>query len=419
MRLAYRTPQLQPVEIEVLGMVDGLRDQLRSYVDLEPRRWYGTLRRMSFARAVQASNSIEGYDASLDDVIAAVDDEPTLSTDEETRLALAGYRDAMTYVLQVAQDPAADVDAGLLKSLHFMMLKHRLDKDPGRWRPGEIFVVRGSTGEQAYEGPPFDRVPSLVAAMIAELEESDAPVLARAAMAHLNLVMVHPFRDGNGRMGRALQTLVLAREEIRAPVFSSIEEYLGRNTESYYDVLGEVGQGRWHPENDASPWLRYCLRAHHHQARTQLRRVLETERLYEACADIARQRRLPERTTGALAEVAYGLRLTHRTYKMIVEITAGETVSTLTASRDLRALADTKLTKPIGRTRGRHYVAEPVLLAQRKRIQASRAPTDTSDPFALATAQLSPSRTGAPAPPAGASSASRRSAGAAARCRRR
>jgi Fic family protein len=287
MHPVYRTPRLQPIEAEVLGMIDELRDQLRNYVNLEPRRWYGTLRRMSFARAVQGSNSIEGYDASLDDVIAAVDDEPTLTADEETRLALAGYRDAMTYVLQIAQDSTAGVDTGLLKSLHFMMLKHRLDKDPGRWRPGEIYVVRESTGEQTYVGPPFDQVPDLIDATIAELEDSGAHVLARAAMAHLNLVMVHPFRDGNGRMARALQTLVLAREEIRAPVFSSIEEYLGRNTESYYEVLGEVGRGHWHPENDARPWLRYCLRAHYHQARTQLRRVQETERLYDVCTPLS------------------------------------------------------------------------------------------------------------------------------------
>jgi Fic family protein len=389
MSSVYETPKLQPVELKVLELIDGLRDRLRNYVDPEPRRWYGTLRRMSFARAIQGSNSIEGYDASLDDVLAAVDDEPTLSADEETRLALAGYRDAMTYVLQVAQDPAAKVDAGLLKSLHFMMLKHRLDKDPGRWRPGAIYVVRESTGEQTYEGPPADQVPQLIAATIAELEETEAPVLARAAMAHLNLVMVHPFRDGNGRMARALQTLVLAREEIRAPVFSSIEEYLGRNTESYYDVLSDVGRGRWHPDNDARIWLRYCLRAHYYQARTQLRRIQETERLYEACAAIAHRRTLPERAVGALAEAAYGLRLTHGTYKTIMEITAGETVSGLTASRDLRALVDSKLLKPVGRTRARYYVAEPILLVERQRIQASRAPRETSDPFELATDQLS------------------------------
>jgi Fic family protein len=366
-----------------------LCDELSGYVNTEPRRWFGTLRRMSFARAVQASNSIEGYDASLDDVVAAVDDEPTLSADEETRLALAGYRDAMTYVLQVAQDSAATVDEGLLKSLHFMMLKHRLDKDPGRWRAGEVFIVRESTGERVYEGAHFGQVPDLIAAAIEELEASDAPVLARAAMAHLNLVMIHPFRDGNGRMARALQTLVLAREQIMAPVFSSIEEYLGRNTERYYDVLAEVGKGRWSPQNDARAWLRFCLTAHYHQARTQLRRIDETERLYSACAELVDRHRLHERTTGALVEAAYGFRLTHATYKKIVELTDGETVSSQTASRDLRSLVDARLLQAIGQTRARHYVGEPVLIEQRRHVQSTRTPKVASDPFRLASGQLS------------------------------
>jgi Fic family protein len=389
MSLVYQTPTLEPVDVEVLAMIGELRDQLRNNVDPEPRRWFGTLRRMAFARAVQASNSIEGYDASLDDVMAAVDDEPTLTADEETRLALAGYRDAMTYVLQVAQDQAATVDEGLLKSLHFMMLKHRLDRSPGRWRPGEVFVVRESTGQRVYEGPLFEQVPQLVTSTIEELEGSGSPVLVRAAMAHLNLVMVHPFRDGNGRMARALQTLVLAREQIMAPVFSSVEEYLGRNTERYYEVLGEVGQGHWSPQRDARPWLRFCLTAHYHQARTQLRRIEETERLYTACAEIAEKHGLPDRVTGILVEAAYGLRLTHSTYKTLVDLTAGETVSTLTTSRDLRALVDAKLLQPIGQTRGRYYLGEPSLLAERRRIQAGRAPKETSDPFELATGQLS------------------------------
>ena len=388
MTLVYHTPELQPEEIEVLSFIEDFRDQLRRYVDPEPRRWFGTLRRMAFARAVQASNSIEGYDASLDDVLAAVDDEPTLTADEETRLALAGYRDAMTYVLQVAQDPTAQVDEGLLKSLHFMMLKHRLDKSPGRWRPGEISVIRESTRARVYEGPPADVVVDLVAATITELESSSSPVLVRAAMAHLNLVMVHPFRDGNGRMARALQTLVLAREQIMAPVFFSIEEYLGRNTESYYDVLGDVGHGRWNPQNDARPWIRFCLTAHFHQARTQLRRIEETERLYAACAELADVHHLQERTAGALVEAAYGFRLTHASYKAIMEVTAGETVSSLTASRDLRSMVEAKLLKPIGQTRGRYYLGESVLLAQRRRIQSSRAPKETSDPFVVAAGQL-------------------------------
>jgi hypothetical protein len=83
------------------------------------------------------------------------------------------------------------------------------------------------------------------------------------------------------------------------------------------------------------------------------------------------------------------LRLTHGTYKVVMEITAGETISGQTASRDLRALADAKLLKPVGQTLGRHYVAEPILLAECQRIQSNRAPKESSDPFEIATGQLS------------------------------
>ena len=70
-------------------MVDEFRAQMRHRV-AEPRRWGGSLRRMALARAVQASNSIEGYNASLDDVVAAVDGETTLDASEETSLAWRG-----------------------------------------------------------------------------------------------------------------------------------------------------------------------------------------------------------------------------------------------------------------------------------------------------------------------------------------
>lgn len=384
----YKTPELEPVEREVLGLISELREQLRFQVSDQPRRWVGHLRRMAFARAIQASNSIEGYDASLDDVVAAIEDEPTLSADEETRLALSGYRDAMTYVLQISQDSEVGVDEGLLKSLHFMMLKHRLHKNPGRWRPGSIYVRREQTGEIVYEGPDAERVPELIAATVQELESSDAPVLVRAAMAHLNLVMAHPFSDGNGRMARCLQTLTLAREQIVAPVFSSIEEYLGRNTEAYYAILGKVGEGQWNPHHDARPWIRFCLTAHYYQARTQVRRIQETERLYTACSDLAEKHGLPDRAAGGLADAALGLRIRRPSYRAVIGITQGEEISDLTASRDLRAIVESGLFKPIGQSRGRYYVARPVLLREFERIRADRAPRETDDPFQIAGDQL-------------------------------
>lgn len=380
----YRTPELDSVEENVLDLIGELREQLRSRVAEKPRPWTGQLRRMAFARAVQGSNSIEGYAASLDDVVAAIDDEPTETANPETRLALAGYRDAMTYVIQVSRDADVAVDEGLLKSLHFMMLKHRLDKNPGRWRPGDIYVRHEQSGEIVYTGPGAARVPGLIAATIRELEQSEAPVLVRAAMAHLNLVMVHPFSDGNGRMARCLQTLALAREQIVAPVLSSIEEYLGRNTQAYYDILAEVGQGEWDPSRDARPWVRFCLSAHYHQARTELRRIQEIEQLYLACCDLVERHRLPDRTAGALSEAALGFRIRRGSYRRIVAVTAGEQISDLTASRDLKAIVDAGLFDPIGQRRGRHYLAHPALRDEWAAIRSSRHPAGKPDPFELA-----------------------------------
>lgn len=75
---------------------------------------------------MQGSNSIEGYDASINDVLNVMEDEPPLDAMAETVAALQGYRDAMTYVLQLADETDLLVDLSLIKSLHFMMLKHDL-----------------------------------------------------------------------------------------------------------------------------------------------------------------------------------------------------------------------------------------------------------------------------------------------------
>jgi Fic family protein len=379
----FSSPELDDVDREVLRLIDSLREQMRPRVG-EPRRWASNLRRMTLARAVQGSNSIEGYHASLDDVAAVVDDEPTLDASDETRLALLGYRDAMTYILQLVRDPASRVDEGLLKALHFMMLKHDLGKSPGHWRPGYIGVRREETGEIVYEGPDAELVPSLVAALVDQLAADDGPVLVRAAMAHLNLVMIHPYRDGNGRMGRALQTLVLAREQIVAPVFSSIEEYLGRNTQAYYDVLAEVGQGTWNPHRSARPWVRFCLTAHYRQAKTHLRRIEEIEDLWRRCSALAERHALSERSVGGLIEVALGFRLRNGSYRHLSESTSGESISELTASRDLKAMVDRGLLEPVGERRGRYYTASPVVRELHEQVRATRPPRDRYDPFALA-----------------------------------
>jgi Fic family protein len=384
----FPTPPLWDDERRVIDAIDALRRELEVQVR-SPRRWVGRLRRQTLARAVQGSNSIEGYVASLDDVLAVEGGEEPLDASTETQLALTGYREAMTYVLQLAKDDTVEtVDEGLLKSLHFMMTKHDLSKNPGRWRPGPIFIHREFTGEQVYEGPVREAVPPLIRNMLERLDGDDAPVLVRAAMAHLNLVMIHPFSDGNGRMGRALQTLVLARDTIVAPVFSSIEEYLGRNTAAYYDVLAQVGGGSWNPDNDARPWVRFCLVAHYRQARTLLRRIEATENLWRACAEVAERHGLPERTLAALLDAAQGLRLRRAGYIATVAVTDGAQITPQTASRDLKELVDSGLLVPSGERRGRIYFGSDELKGIWQGVRASRAPRSNEDPFQLAFDQL-------------------------------
>lgn len=380
--LVYQTPSPSDHELAVISLIDELRTELRHQVS-EPRRWVRNLRRMTFARAVQGSNSIEGYNATLDDVVAVVDGQSMLDTDEETAHALAGYRDAMTYVLQVAQDGTTPLDEGLIKALHFMMIKHDLNKSPGLWRKGEIYVRRASDGEAVYKGPDAELVQGLVDGMVKELEQSTAPVLINAAMVHLNLVMIHPFRDGNGRMARCLQTLVLAREQIVAPVFSSIEEYLGHNTLAYYDILREVGRGGFNPQNDARPWIQFCLTAHYHQAKILLRRVREAELLWLASVELASDYKLPERTAAALVEASGGFRFRNSTYRQIVDSSMGEPISDLTASRDLKALVDSGLFVAVGERRARYYIAAESLRGIRDRIALPAELKQDADPFTV------------------------------------
>lgn len=376
--MLYTSARLDERELAVLSDIESLRQRLRTALH-EPRRWSGSLRRLSFARNIQGSNSIEGFAARLDDVAAVALGEAPLDSSEETRLALEGYRNAMTYVLQRADDNDFECSVSLIKSLHFMMTGYSLHNRPGRWRAGPIHVVNEQTQGIVHEGADVDEVPSLMSELAAYVNHGeDDELLVKAAMTHLNLAMIHPFRDGNGRMARCLQSLVLARNGILSPVFMSIEEYLGRNTQAYYDVLAEVGGGRWAPTANTRPWIRFTLTAHLRQARTLRRRIDDAERLWLGLERLVGPRE--ERQLAALNDAAMGLRLRRATYLKIAA-ESGSEISEQTAGRDLKTLADLGYLEPHGERRGRFYVATPLVRDVWLAIRGSGPPRDDTDPF--------------------------------------
>jgi len=377
----FKIPNPSLEEETALARIEDLRRELRHYV-AEPKRWVGQIRRVLAAKAIQGSNSIEGFNVSVEDAIAAIEgDEPSEASYENFQ-ANQGYRRAMTYVLQLARDEHFSYSSQVISSLHFMITEYSLNAGPGLWRPGPIWVRNDATGNVVYEAPDAEKIPGLIDELVEQLRgDQEIHVLVRAAMAHLNLVMIHPFRDGNGRMARCLQTLVLARDRILEPQFSSIEEYLGANTDSYYRILAQVGHGRWSPETDAHDWVRYCLEAHYIQAASVLRRVQESEKLWGLLDGLRAKNGLPERTISALFDAAIGLRIRNSSYRFTLK-GYDEEISNQLATGDLRAMVQAGFLNQLGAKRGTYYVAADPLRQIALKVRRNRKALDARSLFA-------------------------------------
>ena len=378
----FRAEKLTQIEKDVIARIEDAKKALK-YNLATPRRWRGLLRRNTLARAVRASNSIEGYNVTAEDAIAAVEGEEPLHADREAWLAVTGYRSAMTFVLQLTKDPNFIYNEGFIRSLHFMMVQHDLSKNPGIWRPGTVYVRDESKNEIVYEGPEVEMVPGLIEELIEYLNEDDVSphALVKGAMAHLNLVMIHPFSDGNGRMARCLQTLVLGREGILEPEFSSIEEYLGRNTQDYYSVLARTGEGSWHPKNSTRDWLQFSLTAHFRQATTLVMRTKAMDSLWQELELELSRHGLPERLIYAVADSAIGYRVRNSSYRNLAKL------NDVMASRDLRAAVDAGLLIPDGERRGRVYVGSLAVRALFDKLRREHI-RSVPDPFVPQTEKL-------------------------------
>ncbi|SFK65649.1 Fic family protein [Streptosporangium canum] len=354
--MLYDTPRLEAMDEMVLGEIEEMRRDLK-YRLAETHRWDGQLRRQLQARAIQGSNSIEGYRASVEDIESIMSGEDPLETSAGVAREIAGYQQALTYIRLLSRTPVFEFDTGLLHALNFMMIGHHVDKTPGTVRPGGIYIRNSATGEVVYEGPDAEEVPELLGELVDWLNSGDlgAPSYVRAAMAHFNLVSIHPWRDGNGRMSRALQTLVLGRDQITTPEFSSIEEWLGsmENTVDYYRVLSARGRRNWSPNGDTLHWVRFCLRAHHMQAQQVRRRLSEAGEVWMLLEGQIDAEGLNARTVSALYEVFVNRRLRRTRYQTDESLSQGQ------AARDLRDLAARGWLRPYGETKGRFYAPGP------------------------------------------------------------
>jgi Fic family protein len=217
------------------------------------------LQQFTEARGAHMSTRIEGNPMTEEEVREAFARPERGSGAAE--LENLNYRDAVRFAQEYANDPSADIDGGFIRALHFLIVR---EVDPyasgGRYR-FEQNVVR-SGARDIYMPPPPTEVSRLMGALIAWLRASRGSVhpLVLAAVAHIELVSIHPFDDGNGRAARALTSYFFDRGGWRLRDFVSAEQVFGQNIEAYYSELGRVQGGRYLPQQtDLTGWVAWFL----------------------------------------------------------------------------------------------------------------------------------------------------------------
>jgi Fic family protein len=352
--MIYTTPPITPALKGQLDELGKLRAALGNEVKTRSR-WMGSLRREVRASSIESSTSIEGFSVSPEEALALTNGRDVAAHDQENRQAVACYARAMDHVGAMGVDPSFRWVDRVILDLHFDACSFQRDKDPGVWRTGPIGVT-SPDGSLEYEGPDGEQVVTLMDEVLDWLAGGDleVDVVVRAAMAHLHVVSVHPFRDGNGRVSRIVQSLVLAREGLAAPEFFSIEEYLGGHTQEYYAALRETQGGSYQPERNAAGWVAFCVDAHLVQARQRLAQIERAAARWAYLEELVEGRNWPERLVIALEQSLLGG--TERgKYGEEAE------VSPATASADFRRLLDAGLVEQRGRGRNISYLASKLL----------------------------------------------------------
>ena len=376
--MLFPTPTLTADDLRVLAEIDEARQQLKHQVAAVPAKWIAGLRKFLTADAVAASNSVEGFKVSTIDVEDIIEGERDVEVSDENLQETLAYERMMTYIQTLHEAADFCYSKGLLNALHWMLQGHRHTprKPAGQWRRSAVYVTDARDPSiAAYTAPDFNEVPALMQELIDWLNTDDGNhPLVRAAMAHLHLVSIHPWADGNGRMSRSLQTLMIAREGVLAPEFSSIEAWLGRpgNTWEYYRELGRHGS-EYLPDQDVSDWIRFNLTAYHQQAQTVQGRLDRSARVWTRLADFAAREGFDDRVVCALHDVAVAGRVRRSRYEH------SEGLSLQQAQRDLRELVTAQVLEPVGRTRARYYRAGPRF--SEKALEIANTPMALVDPY--------------------------------------
>lgn len=159
----------------------------------------------------------------------------------------------------------------------------------GSWRKGSVEVISGRPGKEKihFEGPPAREVEREMNSFLQWINENtQMDLVLKAAIAHLWFVTIHPFDDGNGRIGRAIADFLLARSENTSQRFYSLSAQIQAKRKHYYSMLEQTQKGSL----DITLWLKWfceCLAEAIHEATTVFEKILHKAKFWDAIKNVS------------------------------------------------------------------------------------------------------------------------------------
>ena len=202
------------------------------------------LRKINQMRTIQGSLAIEGNTLTIEQITSILEGKRVIAPPKEVQEA---HNAISTYKVLLTWQPSSEHD--LLKAHKKLMFG--LMPDAGMWRSGGVGVMLGD--KVVHMAPPADLVPKLMKDLLLWLAQTDYSPLIASCIFHYEFEFIHPFADGNGRLGRLWQTLILSKWRevfINIPVESLVYQHQSE----YYQAINQSTK-----QSDCAPFVEFML----------------------------------------------------------------------------------------------------------------------------------------------------------------
>ncbi|MGB2080131.1 MAG: Fic family protein, partial [Vibrio sp.] len=254
------------------------------------------LRRENRIRTIQASLAIEQNTLTLEQVTAVIEGKPVLGHPKEIQEV---HNALETYAQMPKWCPTKVED---LLEAHHLLMKGILE-DAGHWRQGGAGIYRGD--QLVHMAPPANQITRLMLQLLDWLENTDAHPLIASAAFHYEFEFIHPFSDGNGRMGRLWQTLILSQWQALF-AYLPVETVIKSKQDEYYQAFRKADI-----QTDCSDFIEFLLDAlattlkqaiatSHYQASNQINEKTRVEMRVQA--RVEKQAKTPDRILALLSK---------------------------------------------------------------------------------------------------------------------